>query len=826
MPVDPIKTAQTVNLFRDFGDQPLGRASGHRFRAAEGKPPRSLPSRVASHLAAKATRLANAITPNGVRADARFRMALRDCSHRVGDLLQLLVSTADDPKAIVGLAGSSQTSATAAASHADEDPSKVLDARLRVHLDHMDMDQLKKLERGLTRQLRKPLDDAAVLPTRALLERIEKLRTEVCAKRAGAALGPLSVKMVQLMKAGVDHVAEHPGAAATAFASMRGQARVHLENHGLRPTNAEVACVHKEVLADHLAKDMANTASLQTLLKDLPASDLQTLLVSPGLGHGTGFGPLDQLVLEALENRLETTTADIEAGLSAFEALLNPAAPAMAPTDWLNALAQVIDPSIGAIEALRRFASGTGRDLSQDVARAEQRLALLVARLTDELDRRPLPLHALDHRSLVALKQGLDKLGLTSVTAPIIDTIEERKQAARAAYGDLVGSALTEFVDGRLDRAIKLMMDAEVAGVRAVGVYVDLGESMDGAEDLFRVHRELVRSAVARLTPDALARVVQRLGSPEIAALRLALRRNAAAQVMDGRYRENDPHALRGKQMGGIDIALAALLDEAATAAGLADNAAPDDTKDDDPALLNGLTTEALQVLMTMGVDPWRFGPSATPEVLDQTARDLLRDNLAATMDTPFKPSTSAQADPGVDDAFWKDLPRARYLVEQPDGLLAPLINADTLASQGDPKRTAQLQRGVDALRGLATTETQLATLTKVANQNLPLVFEQIMAGPESPIRYMGVSGYLTAETPQTTYTIRRSDDGALRLKCDRSLHGIQRITRVSDDERIDLDPRTSGARFSLELRIAPDGTVSVVAPPALLLHLNQATKE
>jgi hypothetical protein len=229
---------------------------------------------------------------------------------------------------------------------------------------------------------------------------------------------------------------------------------------------------------------------------------------------------------------------------------------------------------------------------------------------------------------------------------------------------------------------------------------------------------------------------------------------------------------------------------------------------------------------MTMGVDPWRFGPSATPEVLDQTARDLLRDNLAATMDTPFKPPTSAQADPGVDDAFWKDLPRARYLVEQPDGLLSPLINTDTLASQGDPNRAAQLQRGVDALRGLATTETQLATLTKVANQNLPLVFEQIMAGPESPIRYMGVSGYLTAETPQTTYTIRRGDDGALRLKCDRSLHGIQRITRVSDDERIDLDPGTSGARFSLELRIAPDGTVSVVAPPALLLHLNQATKE
>jgi hypothetical protein len=92
MPSIPSTPATTPGGLRTpFHDAPTG--GGKRYQLKASGAPRSRLARIAQSAVRKAQRLFVAVAPGAVRAETRYRVALRDCSHRVGDLFGAIAIT-------------------------------------------------------------------------------------------------------------------------------------------------------------------------------------------------------------------------------------------------------------------------------------------------------------------------------------------------------------------------------------------------------------------------------------------------------------------------------------------------------------------------------------------------------------------------------------------------------------------------------------------------------------------------------------------------------------------------------------------------------------
>lgn len=152
-------TATPPNSARDplerFKDSPLGRK---RYRTIPGtEKQRSTLRRLQLSFKRAGTRMANALAPKGTRMEPKFREALRDCSHRMGDLMGILSqpyrrSSYTIDQCVDACIQASEWLALLPG-NTDTSAQDFVQARTKVHLEAMSLPQLIELRRGLDSEI-------------------------------------------------------------------------------------------------------------------------------------------------------------------------------------------------------------------------------------------------------------------------------------------------------------------------------------------------------------------------------------------------------------------------------------------------------------------------------------------------------------------------------------------------------------------------------------------------------------------------------------------------------------------------------------------------
>lgn len=151
MPINQLSTQRAPDLRRSYGDAALGKAQGRRFQTTIGGEPRTNASRLVKSVARQAARLFNAVAPGGRRAEPKLREAVRDCSHRTGDLLGVLAgkNTSITMKNAVERCVSSAKVAATLANNEAVDGSEVFKTRLEVHLQSVTVGDLRTMQKTI-----------------------------------------------------------------------------------------------------------------------------------------------------------------------------------------------------------------------------------------------------------------------------------------------------------------------------------------------------------------------------------------------------------------------------------------------------------------------------------------------------------------------------------------------------------------------------------------------------------------------------------------------------------------------------------------------------
>lgn len=151
MPIHAATRTSTPDPYKQFGDSPLG-GKGRYCVTPNGKR-RSVVLRAWNAVKRQGEHVANVLAPSGTRAKPQFREALRICSHQVGNVFrvvsqpglpsqdavdQCINACIKASQSVAALPGAGATTAQA-----------VIKARLEVHLNAMNMQQLLALKTGL-----------------------------------------------------------------------------------------------------------------------------------------------------------------------------------------------------------------------------------------------------------------------------------------------------------------------------------------------------------------------------------------------------------------------------------------------------------------------------------------------------------------------------------------------------------------------------------------------------------------------------------------------------------------------------------------------------
>jgi hypothetical protein len=246
--------------------------------------------------------------------------------------------------------------------------------------------------------------------------------------------------------------------------------------------------------------------------------------------------------------------------------------------------------------------------------------------------------------------------------------------------------------------------------------------------------------------------------------------------------------------------------------------------------LLSAQDPAMRRALLAFGISEYPWSAYQTPRAFTGAMQEAFGQHLSDILGNACRrdPGWPDDFDPKVDFAFWKDLPRADFLVEQSDGRLLPALDRFHLASADDPKRTDQLQNGVAHVAALCKSSEQMSALSQVANQDLWVSLERQQMMPDSPwfVENSGERGALIDCQKHVTYTVRSGPDQSVLVRCTYDFDQAVSLVSAESGEMIALNPQTSGARCTVELAIATDGTVSVHAPLAGFCQLNRMEEE
>ncbi len=195
------------------------------------------------------------------------------------------------------------------------------------------------------------------------------------------------------------------------------------------------------------------------------------------------------------------------------------------------------------------------------------------------------------------------------------------------------------------------------------------------------------------------------------------------------------------------------------------------------------------------------------------TQEEIFSRELQLTTEKPFKP---APADANVDEAMWKDLVRADYVIASDDGKNRFLLDRDNLPPAEEGQRADFISGKAQTLRGMTSTDSQWQSLSKVVNQNLMAAFTTMQTRPDSPVKLGDAYGLLVGDSQSSRYTMKKLDNGTIEVAVVFHQERASQLVNPNDGNTVRLNPETSSATYKVSLTIATDGSVSVASPPSV----------
>lgn len=924
-----IATQTRVDLHHNFGDSAVGKTQGHRLAVMPGGEKRTTASRMAKAFTRQGARALNALAPNGRRADAKVREALRDCSHRVGDLVGTLVATKDKPldeNALTDQIIRCQRAARAVVEcDSTLDGTSVLQARLDVHLRQLQPGQLNAIKQGIDdafdalaqsahpapqymkelsdlrnaaiRELNRRTDAAACQLVNQFIEPDQRpedtkvhaalqdmLEAERHCSDAGVAssanaamaahIGKLHLDQLQKLgerldtqiKAspanGVRHAvlsrvkacaqaeglqlarddfqalnkerllpklgeaiaaAKNPDCSlqdvSYGFYPMRGKVREFLQARGLSYTNEAAMPYVKAALAHALANDDASTVDIALLLERLPSAtqhELASSTVADVNVAPKALAKLVDLIAVSVETRLDASQQAFDTALTGLNNLMARPVADLADDAWIVQLSQALDTTASTLQFLNKHIAANHIQRPEVTRAIDTALASLRTRLTAAIEQRGLPLNALDNALLQALHDGLRTLGLASLTRETTAAIDARKAAATEHYVAVARPVMTAILGGDFHTALQSLRALERAGNAAMTVLTAFRASLDDENVLAPLRVDLASAAVLSLSPEERQELLDALNSPELLALRAVLRSAGRVSTDDPRFKNDPAMQDLGKAMMGVDVILGAL--HIASHEEVTKTPLSDEGSSESVTMLES-THEALQA--AFGVREYNWNHGLVPEPLSAEAQAQFKTILKM----PPDPGEASGGLEGMPRQLTKDLSRSTYLIQQPDGSYRPLIDNPATASEGADNRIGVLRVAKETITSLAASPAQLDTLMNVASQTGMAGFAATMQRPDSPANLDGQAGLLLPHPldVKNTYVIRRDEQGNLLVRCDHDIGGSATLMLHEAGQMVTLDPHRSGARFTVELIITPDGEVDVYRDVAYCGQLHKA---
>ncbi|HZY20492.1 MAG TPA: hypothetical protein VFE82_18630 [Ramlibacter sp.] len=804
-----------VALNQDFGHSPVGRLGTRTVQSASAQGPRAgAAGGIVAQAKGLATRVLDAATPHGLRAQSKVRAGLEATSARVGDLIGALSKTGshkvDGAAALAAMRDIAAAAEPLTSRGAAYDA--VLQQRIDVHLTNMSTRQLTELKDGLALARNSALQaDASAAGHLALLA--TSTQKELVQRMVGEAVQ----RMQPVLDKSIAEVPRGPAAVDYQYGACYGIAANLLAEHGQDGSRDMQRALVKEAINTLVDSGTLDAVAVGQAVKLLPSREQRDLLdTTTHLGAEPPF-TLERLLSGAVGVRAEQSETSF---LAAADRLLAHGEPAVddprGPLRDPRGFAGEIVEAARHLHALRTHSDVHDLRIGTQV---DPKLARLVAHLEGMLRPSNLLPGELNHEQLRDVRDGLAKLGVERGSDQLSAEVDLRKAAVVGACDTEVLAAATAAARGELGGMLRALERAQERGTTALLTHQKLGERIDDADKIMQFRHRLVMGAVAQLPEAQLQQVFAVLNSPEGRALAAACSEAGMALLPGMDSMEGRDPAL-GKRMfdTGIDLQMLELaVGDTLRAGGIALPSLPDDhayaVADLGPRGQAALREAFGADVSTDGRVNVKIG------VAGPAAQKIFQQNLAAVAAGRPPEHVEAQLGTGVCEAFWKDLPRAHYVVRE-DGGTRSLLERAARADDA-PAREGQLRAAIAQVRALAGgSDALLMHLSRYANQNLLAGIQEMMLSPESPVRLPdGTPGRLMGPE-RITYTMGRDGEDGLSLRVDYAIRAADFFMDPAGGTMHPLDPQGSHAHFTFEIAIAPDGQARVSDPLQFLYEL------
>ncbi|MCF8161176.1 MAG: hypothetical protein K9J76_10760 [Polaromonas sp.] len=818
-----------VRLNQNFGDSPVGRLGNSGVQAAPAGAPRS---GAAAHAAAPSpglslgSRILNAVTPHGLRAQPKMLAGLQATSAQVGDLLGALSKSSghsvDGLTAKRLLDSLPQTAAPLTSRGADL--GTVFSQRVSVHVKNMSTAQLVALRDGVALSQSSQLAGSAGPQLAVVKAAVGRELTQRLLDTATQKMVPVLAKLV----AELPREAANPGAVAFAFHELDGAAFTVLIGHGQSQSadnGANLAALKLELIKETLSTAVDNgdisPRDLGAILGHLPSKVLRSFDDPHARGALIGTEApftMERMVSGAIGLRAQQAET---AFTQAADALLARSLPAADdPKGSLHNMQDFARDIIAAATHLtQRREHGDINHLHFPEEMGDKSAGLLT-----HLERLCSPgnllVDELNHGQLNAFSKALSSLGVERGADHVAAELSRRKDEANASFGTAMLATCTaaQSKDPQaLLQSLKVFADVSSNTVQALQ---RLGAPIDGADKVMEFREQQSTQALQTLSTEQLGSLFAALNSPELKSLKGSL------GDMGQTLLENENTAI-GRQLynASLDLAsTASLVRDVLVARGLSLPDMPDEAS-------YGTATLApaghAALLAEFGVQAGTNGTVNIKSGLASPAfQQTFLSNLRAIEARPGPMQALANgAETGVRQALWLDLPRADYTIKHGDGTSSPLLDRHgDAALLAGPQKEAVLSGAVAKLRELTGGNPALLRLvSEFANQNSLAGVQLGLGSADSPARMPdGTPGIPMNGTEHTAYAFQSDGDGGVLMRIDYAVAGASHFMGA-DGSFAALDPAASHFNASVELHFDSQLQFSVSEPVRFTYNLAPA---
>ena len=805
--IQPGASLHGIALNHDFQQSPLGSLGGRSVQQGQAQAPRSLGrvlSDVGRSIQSLASRVLNAVTPHGVRAESKVRAGLKETSAQVGELLGALShssSHAVDGASVQQLLGQLHQ-ATAPLTSRGLPHAQAIAERAAVHLAQMTPAQRQALHTGLAMAENSALKGD---PTLAVLRRTMEQR----AVEQGI---PALQDRLDLAIAMVAKESQQKGITGRAFADLYNSARDVLKAQGfggLPPEKLEH--LQRALILQALERrldpdDLPTFQATAQMINHLPSRELHALMhEETGIGQDAIFNA-STTVMGAIGRRADLLEQQLGTGFAALlqrqpNAEDDPRGILHAPQDFAREVAQLGQ----ALADLREHTDLHGMHFPPQLSEAyAQSVGFLESYLDNPAHLMQLP--ELNARQLHGLQRGLQQLGVEAGQTALTADAARRRTEAGNAYTQALLPGLQALAQGQAQAALELLAQAQPLAKQAMDVHMQLGMKVDGADQIMALRDTLMQQAIDSLDTQTLQALSASLNSQQLDTL------------MDTLVQASVPLLSGGPDMEGLDQNLGRTLFD----------------RNSDLGLLRVMVDQRLQ---EQGVDApppqWPGDALDMAQLLRAQYQVVLNDNGSVNVQSGLGGSAvQHRMQANIDDLAGRpeSLPRHAQYQQVSQAFIADLTRDDYRIADDngqhalfDPQvggRDAAIQAALTQLDQLTGGNPELMLLaSRLAHQGSLAGLIHALGSQQSPLRLDdGTPGRLMGPE-HTAYTFSSDDEGGLLLRVDYSVHNAThflpspRNASEGIGRPVELDAPQSSAQFGFTLHIGADLSVQISEP-------------